>query len=492
MNRLGRVAVSSVSWILAILISVIYGVLITVYIGLRFQCFHPGYFSYPGSLPLFGPALTVIAIGAWILMALVFRRRKRDVKGLRRLACLVVLAIPLVYLAIDEPPSKPIYTRADLPPPAKDVEESYKTLMTFRRDGGFELKVDVPNSSTTSHPLCFPTNVLDYADAIEKAWNDVGKGWLVIEKLDSFHTIADLLPETPLDEKTPALGFLQLRNIARVCWRYAVLKTEQGKPDQGVRALCQLHSVTRKAMPYSTTLVSKMIWVAIARGNIQTAYQIAASSKCTPETVRKLSEAFTPLTAEDTSMRRPFISECLWAKTMLRKFHSSDPGFFSALVSCSAPEEPLNPLANRLHLRVASYVIGPFLLNLNGTIRELEETWHSVLSGVSSEPPTVGKIAESIEARPMNPNFKNMVGQMLRAVTIPSYSKCSDNAWKMKVLSALLAVELHRRLGEKLVLPDAYTAKPYIVDEATGVASSVGPDGKPGTADDIKLGDWPG
>ena len=91
----------------------------------------------------------------------------------------------------------------------------------------------------------------------------------------------------------------------------------------------------------------------------------------------------------------------------------------------------------------------------------------------------------------MNPNFKNMVGQLL-AVAIPTSSKTSENAWKMKVLSALLAVELHRRLGEKLVLTDAYTGKPYFVDEATGVASSVGPDGKPGTADDIKLGDWPG
>ncbi|MEI6809533.1 MAG: hypothetical protein WCN95_12505 [bacterium] len=497
MNRLARVAVSAVSWILAILMSVIYGALITVYIGLRFQCLQLGFFSYPGSqfsqyLPLIGPAFTVVAIGAWILLALVFRRRKRDVNGLRRLACLVVLAIPLVYLAIDEPTSKPIYTRADIPPPAKDMEASYKTLMAFRRDGGLELKVDLPYASTNyGYPQGCPSNVLERADAIEKAWLDVGKGWEVIERLDSFAAIADLLPETPLDEKIPVLGFLHLRNTARACWRYSILKTEQGKTDEGVRALCRLHSVTRKAQPYSTTLVSKMIWIAIAKGNMQTAYHIADSSKCTPATLMMLSKSFPPLSAGDTSMRRPFIAECLWGKTMLRKFHSRDPGYFTAFVSCSSQEEALNPLANRPHLRVASYVIGPFLLNLNGTIRELEETWHSVLRGVSSEPPTFGPSADSAEARLRNPNFKNMVGKMLPVVVIPSLSKCSENAWKAKVLSDLLAVELHRRLGEKLLLTDAYTGKPYFVDEATGIPSSVGPDGKPGTADDINLGEWP-
>lgn len=491
MNRLGRVAVSAVSWILAILISVIYGGLIAFYLGLRIQNLPLFELNDSSLIPLFGPAFTVIAIGAWILLTLLSRRRTWGINGLRRLACLVVSALPLVYLAMDESPSKPIYTRADLPPPAKDAEASYSTLMAFRKNGGLELKVDIPYSSTNSYPPGFPTNVLDHADAIEKAWKDVGEGWEVIEKLDSFDTIADLLPETPLDDKTPILGFLHLRNTAWVCWRQAVLKTEQGKADDGVRALCRLHSVTRKALPHSSTLVSKMIWVAIARGNVQTAYRIAESRQCTPDALRMLSASFAPFKAEDTSMRRPFIAEHLWGKAIVRKLHSGDPGMFSAFVSCSDPEEAFNPLANRPLLRTASYAMGPFLFNLNRTIRELEETWDSVIRGVSSEPPTVGTIEESIKARQGKPHFKNMVGQMLPAMTIPAFSRCSSNAWKTKVLSDLLAIELHRRSGEKLVLTDAYTGKPYFVDDATGMASSVGPDGKPGTANDIRLGEWP-
>lgn len=492
MNRLGRVAVSSVSWILAILMSVIYGLLIAFYLALRFQDLPPLSSSGWPSIPLFGPSLTVIAIGAWILLTLLFRRKKWDVKGLRRMACLMVLAIPLVYLAIDEPPSKPIYTRADLPPPAKDAEESYKTLMTFRRDGGLELKVDIPYGSTNSYPWLFPTNIMDYADAVEKAWKDVGKGWEVIEKLDSFSAIADLLPETPLDDKTPVPGFLHLRNMVRVCWRYAVLKTEQGKPDEGVHALCRLHSVTLKALPYSSTLVSKMIWVAIAKGNMQTAYHIADSKQCTPEALRTLSATFAPLAWEDVSVRRSMIAEHLFSRTTFHKIHSKDPGLISAF-TCSTNATLDNPLVGLPFLKVASFTIGPFFVNLNMTDRELEAAWDSVLSGVSKQPPTtLDTVAETIEAKLRSPSFKNMGGQAMVAIAIPAFLKSAENAWKMKVLSDLLAIELRRRLGEKLVLTDAYTGKPYFVDEATGIAGSVGPDGKPGTADDIKLGDWPG
>lgn len=61
----------------------------------------------------------------------------------------------------------------------------------------------------------------------------------------------------------------------------------------------------------------------------------------------------------------------------------------------------------------------------------------------------------------------------------------------VSVASWLLAIELQRRLGHTLVLTDAYTGKPYRLDETTGIASSVGPDGAPGTQDDITLADWP-
>lgn len=53
-----------------------------------------------------------------------------------------------------------------------------------------------------------------------------------------------------------------------------------------------------------------------------------------------------------------------------------------------------------------------------------------------------------------------------------------------------LTIEIHRHLDEKLDIKDYYTGEDYLVDEKTGEPFSAGPDGEPGTEDDIRLGEW--
>jgi len=59
---------------------------------------------------------------------------------------------------------------------------------------------------------------------------------------------------------------------------------------------------------------------------------------------------------------------------------------------------------------------------------------------------------------------------------------------EVRIVSELLALEIHDRLGQPLdVMDDPYTRRPYWRDEATGEWFSAGSDGLPGTADDLSV-----
>jgi len=82
--------------------------------------------------------------------------------------------------------------------------------------------------------------------------------------------------------------------------------------------------------------------------------------------------------------------------------------------------------------------------------------------------------------------IRNVGGLMLLTIIAPNCDKNREQVYLTKIYSELLAIYLHNRLGEELALNDPYTGKPY-VRGADGVPFSVGPDGKPGTKDDITL-----
>jgi hypothetical protein len=86
------------------------------------------------------------------------------------------------------------------------------------------------------------------------------------------------------------------------------------------------------------------------------------------------------------------------------------------------------------------------------------------------------------------PRLNNLAGWYLLRNYLCSFSRAADSASRTKVLSDLLEIELHKRLGEPIDIPDFYSGKPYFVDPQNVKLTSVGPDGIAGTKDDIQLG----
>ena len=68
----------------------------------------------------------------------------------------------------------------------------------------------------------------------------------------------------------------------------------------------------------------------------------------------------------------------------------------------------------------------------------------------------------------------------------PTFS--SGTAFRTKVMSDLLAMEIRKRQGNPLILKDHYSGGTYLRDAKTGRFFSVGPDKLSGTSDDIMLG----
>lgn len=458
--KIFRCSVSVVGWVTAVLLSIIYGNFIFVYLKAyswirtaQNSCF------YLKAFPLLGILFVVLAIGFCVLLTFVCRKKRWDPKGYWRTVVVALLTLPLIALRIDAPPVENDYTRADIAPPSKAVEKSYDVLMTYRKGKGPFCNFDAPHIHEAM------TNALPYAEEVEKAWQSISADRRNIEKLDLFDQIVDLTPGISLDFNTPILAFMPLRIIAQVYCAYAELKTEEGQTEEGVRHLVKIHSVCRKALPYSAAgIVSKMIWIQIAQCNIDTAYRIATKPNCTPEILKILKAGFSPLTQEDVSLRRPLIAEYLVIK------HEID---------LIGPHRGFPQ-------KTAARIMSPFCFNRNQTIRDLKNQYDIFIVGASKCPPDLPCATNVVSTKRLR--VKNPIGQMLVSCAMPCFSKAIDMSFKVKVLSDLLAIMLSKRLGEELHLPDFYTGREYIIDKTTGNVMSAGPDGIPGTKDDIILG----
>lgn len=472
-----RYAVIVVLAAATILLVLIYGALFLAYLALmgKFWDWEDRTLS-----PLLVWELILLAICLGALIAHVGKRKRWYPKRLWHWSAFaLLLALQLIVLTIDAPPVANDYTRADIAPPSPEAEKSYEILMTYRKGKEPDFQIKAP------HVLSLEaiTNALPYAAEIEKAWEDIANGRNYIEKLDSFEQIVDLTPKIPIDLETPIINFIPLRTIAYVYRTYAVLKAEEGQAEEGVRTLVQLHSVCRKALPHCAILIPKMMWIAIAQGNIETAHRIAMNPNCTPETLAILKAGFYPLTAEDVSMRRPLIAEYLWMKSVCESYLTRT-NLLGCFVLDSSGQPPYGFLG-----KTVSGIAFTFFFNRNRTILKAKERFGLLVAGASKCPPDISSATAALQMT--RPDLRNPVGQMLVEIVVPSFSITMERSSKTKVLSDLLAITLARRSGQELNLPDFYTGKAYIVDQQTGAVMSVGPDGLPGTMDDIKLGDWP-
>jgi hypothetical protein len=465
--------------------SLVYGVLIGVWLvfylyGQRMFGPHSNDFTssillqllsilFPFGLPLL--LLLICICFLWLCW-----KRGWDSSGGWRIVILVLLVVVLGVMSIDSPPIKDDYTTADVLIKGRDAEASYQTLMKyFGKDKS--LKVVSPHEMAKAW-YAVDTNLVAYSNIIEKAWNDSVEARRAMHQLGEYDVIVDITPAVSLGTNTPRVSFLALRNLAQTYRPYCLLRTENGESVEAARQLAEFHSAVMKLQRNSALLVTKMIFIALSRQDMETAYGILQHPKCAPEAVSILANAFPSVPGKDVSLRSPMICEYLGLKNICETFPSDkyvemfrtykeSPGFIR---------------------RNVSRILCHLTFRRNTTVRMFKVWFDPLIAGASQSPMKVLDTEVFFEEHPIRPELTNPGGWCLALVALPSFARSADTASRTKVLSDLLAIELHKRSGDPIDIPDFYSGKPYFVDEKTGKLTSVGPDGIAGTKDDIQLG----
>jgi len=416
----------------------------------------------------------LVGIGAFSGLLFVFLRilknRKRDFRPLVWSA----LGVGLVLFYVDGPAPELNYAITDLVQP-QEMAASYKALMRYESGGTnkfeFSLSEDLSELSQTW------TNLLPYSEAIETAWESCADGRSYLHDLDQFPAIADYIDFTGPPAEIPLPSFTTWRTIARTYWLYSMLKVQQGEIDEGIQTISQLNSVVHKSLPHSSTLVSKMINIAVAKGTIRTGYYMISEVDFTPKQLLALKEAFPPLNDKHISLRRLIIGEYYTAQ-------------YYAPVMKSADEDFPDMFASNPALKAALFTAWPFVYKQNNTLADLKQLYEPLLNDIDnyntpqSFIDALSQMDDYRAIRRKRPN--NLFGAWLLQGTA-SFKKAAQSTFKTKAYSDLLALEIYKQMGKELELKDTYTEENYLFDETRQCFFSPGPDGLSSTADDIYI-----
>ena len=427
-----------------------------------------------------GILLTVVAAVALAVADRRYRKRGEEEQRRWRLALLtgsvLILLAFLTYLAIDRPPVESDFTWSDLPVPATQAQESWEALLTYRHSGGGK-KLTTREVSVFGKGV---DRVLELEEDIEKMWEGFAEYRDYIETLDTFEGIADL----GTSMFSPIVSFRVVRTIARGYSDFALLRAAQGRALEGAREIARLHSVTRKTLPYHRALIGEMVWLAVAGLNVNTAHYIVTRPDCSREALRVLKDALPPLTREDVSLRNPIIGEYLAQRQIIE---TMDVIPLSSYDVGQRGKGWRKVLAGMIDQAVSSR----FFLNRNHTIAELASIYSQFARAERAmSPAAIKQVVRDKKGVRASAGLKNLSGRFLIDIGTPSLVVGAQNAWRRKVDSDLLAILIHRKLGETLELKDLYSSRPYLTDEETGEPYSAGLDRRPGTKDDVKLGGW--
>lgn len=403
-----------------------------------------------------------------------------------RIVAWSVFLLPLLSLLIDTLPVRNDYSWEEFPHSYKDAKESYECLLQLTDPEALKLKENVPYL----YYVDSLTNALAHADEIEKAWSGIAEGRKLIERMNSFGRISDLTTYKSMDWDEPWPSYMALRKIGQTYWAFAHLRVAQGRPQEGIDQLIRLHTVARKAMPLSRLLINRMMWISVARTNIETAHRIAQSPNCTPDMLRQLKSGFPPLDKDDMSLRWPLTAEYLLMKTRCRT-DMTNATFIDEIRSwvCFDPDD-WPPKPSGFWMRNASRMISFAGFRRNKTIRDMKQVADLLIDGAKQHPPDLKSYDDFVEEYCRKPQLRNLGGWFFVCTTTCGFSHACDTVSKVKVTSDLFAIYLHRRLGEKLKLLDYHTRNKYFIDRETGWLAGTGPDKKKGTDDDIILGKW--
>ncbi len=384
---------------------------------------------------------------------------------------LLLVGAFLTWLRWDEPQPTPRYSWNDIPDPP-DAPRAREVLMRIRKWPDNNTFPKIIGSSQAVENLLgrrtISAETLSNSAAIETAWKGDAEYRAVIAQLDTFAAI----PELGRSVGGPMLNYLELRRQAQLVSLHAFMKACQGDAGPGVANLVQFYSVVRKAMPHSSSLVSKMIWISCAGYCIGTAGQIAQTPDTKPETLQTLADAFTPLRTEEATLKSAFV------------------GDICSYIEATATLPPNEAFYSEIDFNIRPPRIAYFFLcNPNATVREYLAFMERAADYTATLP--MVKSNDNLDSRLekyfQEKHLKNALGHHFVCQCFPNFLEAARKGNKCKVQSDLLSVYLHQRIGRPLVLNDIFSGAPYLTDKKTGLPFSAGPDGKPGTDDDIRL-----
>ena len=442
-----------------------------------------------GILSLFLFVLAGIpAILIGIISTLKIRRSGGELKG--KYIALAGMNISIVFMAIfylfwriDAPPIPKDYTIADLRSAPAECTDSFEILKIL-----IDEPWDTPGAPAVGLSKRDVDMIDDIRDALQKGTdaeiarilsydsNDIKAAWAasekardIIRKLNAFPEIADL-SEPEIGSKT--MRWHNLIELARLYEVYAHLQTEQDDIRAFTIELVELDSVFRKLSLNVRLFVERLICHACLETDIDTANVIVNNTNASRNTIELLAKQFTPVTAQQLSVRNGMLSEYLLMKNIV------------------------------MEISHASRAEKTRLLKTNSTLRVYKNYCDDWLTAME---PGVDVIATKLSAWPNHYPFKEPDLLSSRGMLTLIYwcynplgSECIcrfmffhkmdfRKRFTVPVHDDLFQIVLNKRLDKEMSLKARAYSDEYIVDIENRKIFSPGPDGKADTKDDIML-----
>jgi hypothetical protein len=218
-----------------------------------------------------------------------------------------------------------------------------------------------------------------------------------------------------------------------------------------------------------------MMNIEIINREIWTVQRILRTGKVSPDALAVLKKTFTPLTADDVSVKRSAIAESIAIRGELEKINR--PHDVRRFMEIGGQKKSwwID------HLEQLAMLFVPF--KKNASIAYLQEIYAPIIE----RGPSGNQLQEP--ATHWSRSHRNAAGEVfISQVAMPDYSKAWATCQKVKVRSDLLTLEISRRMGQPTEMKDFISKGTYLYDEANQCYFSAGKDGVPGNADDIHIG----
>lgn len=431
---------------------------------------------------------------------------------------ILLMGVFFLLWSLDAPPIPNDYTVADLRSAPAEYAESFEILkILIDEENGVS---GAPAIGLTEDDLSMSgeirgvlkegtateiSEILAYnAKDIERAWANTKDARDVIGQLDAFAEISDLTEPSSGVEMMRVGSLVSLAHFYEV---YLHLQTDPGDVQAFATELIELDSVLRK-LSLNARGFSKSICHAGMAGDIVTANAIANSPDTSRETVELLAGHFTPLTAEQMSLRNYVLFEYLLKKGII----NGGLGL-SAMGSTPLPEEnSVFRLCRIFCILVDDVLTDDFdgrvlgesaLFKRNSTMRvyrNICDDWINRLGGVEAVtsvrfsvwppiyPDMEPVIFQTRGAQPLLYGCYNPVGlRLVRMTGLHSFRGRLARQTALRIQDDLLQIVLKKRLGKEVSLKARAYGDEYIVDVENKKILSPGPDGEVGTNDDIAL-----